>query len=147
MSIYVYVFASFMLHNAEHIHTHKSLYTQVVTDVVNLDFLYRFKKKESHGLCELLLLLSYNMQLLLFDCWCDWGDIGTASHENIFISSCPLKMSLFLNCHMICACLTGSIFNFKVVRGVSGCRDTAIWLQLLITTCSSTQSCYCLLIV
>lgn len=31
---------------------------------------------------------------------------------------------------MIYAWLTGSIFNFKVVRGVSDCRDIVICLQL-----------------
>lgn len=49
--------------------------------------------------------------------------------------------------YMIYACVTGSIFNFKVVRGVSGYRDTAICLQLFMITSSSTQSCYCLLVV
>lgn len=56
-------------------------------------------------------------------------------------------MSQLLNFCMIYACLTGSIFNFEVVRGMSGCRDRAICLQLFLTTSSSIQGCYCLLIV
>lgn len=58
----------------------------------------------------------------------------------LFISCCPLKMSLFLIFCMIYVCWTGSIFNSKVVRGVS--RDTAICLQVFIPTSSSTQNCY-----
>lgn len=57
----------------------------------------------------------------------------------LFISCCPLKMSLFLIFCMIYVCWTGSIFNSNVVRGVS--RDTAICLQVFIPTSSSTQNC------
>lgn len=129
-----YIFASFMLINTVHMHAHKSLCMILGHQNTRcLDFLYRLKQKErkawavwtlSTSLMSLFVAVQLFVQISgLFQV----HQIGELYLMKIlFISCCPLKMSLFLIFCMIYVCWTGSIFNSKVVRGVS--RDTAICL-------------------